>query len=515
MHVSHLRLGTRLALGFGSVLTLGSIIAAFGWSHLATTHEGTLASTQALQRAALALEWTDLTRLNVNRAIALAKGDGVAALAAHFEPLMAATSADITRLQKALEAGVEQDPEARDMLERIGSQRTAYLKMRKEILAGLRAHASDAPAQIDARLLPAADAYVHAIEALREQQRARAASVIAASDTQVAHSQRWLLALAAGALAIGALGAWVLTRSVTVPLRRVAGHAERIAGGDLSGVIEVDARDEVGDVLRGLARMQEALRGLVGEMRTSADSIRLATGEVAEGSRDLSRRTEEQASNLQQTAASMEQLAAAVREGAETARRANAVAVDAAGAAAEGGTVVGRVVGTMEAISASSRRIADIIGVIDGIAFQTNILALNAAVEAARAGEQGRGFAVVASEVRSLAQRSAGAAREIKTLIGTSVEMVETGSKQVHDAGRSVGEIVEQVRRVSELIASISNVGTAQDRDIAQVGAAVRQLDEVTQRNAAMVEESANATSSLDEQAGRLAGLVGRFRIDA
>ncbi|MDE2502721.1 MAG: hypothetical protein KGL18_07075, partial [Burkholderiales bacterium] len=231
MRFSDLKLGTRLTLGLGAVLALGTLIAAVGWTQLAASRAGALASARALQRASLALEWTDLTRLNINRAIALAKGQGAPALAPHFEPLMNATSAAITRLQTALEAGVEQDAAARAMLARIGAQRRAYLGLRRQILAQLKAQAPDAQAQIDARLLPAADAYVHAIEALRDQQRARAEAEIAASNTRVANSQRALLALATAALALGGAGAWLLTRSVTRPLRRVAEHAERIAGG--------------------------------------------------------------------------------------------------------------------------------------------------------------------------------------------------------------------------------------------------------------------------------------------
>jgi methyl-accepting chemotaxis protein len=318
------------------------------------------------------------------------------------------------------------------------------------------------------------------------------------------------IALVAGAL--GALIAWVITRSITAPIREAVQVAETVAGGDLRSKIEVSSRDETGQLLGALKRMNESLVRIVGAVRGNADSVSTASTQIAQGNADLSQRTEEQASNLQQTAASMEQLTATVKQNAETARTASQLATSASGVAAQGGTVVGEVVSTMEDISASSRKIADIIGVIDGIAFQTNILALNAAVEAARAGEQGRGFAVVASEVRSLAQRSANAAKEIKALIGESVEKVQTGSTLVGNAGQTMGEIVNQVKRVSDLISEISAASVEQTQGIGQIGDAVSQLDQVTQQNAALVEESAAAAESLKHQAAQLAQTVSVFK---
>jgi methyl-accepting chemotaxis protein len=316
------------------------------------------------------------------------------------------------------------------------------------------------------------------------------------------------------ALAIGALLAWVITRSITQPVRQALELAETVARGDLTCRVEVTTRDEVGQLLSALQSMNQALVETVSRVRGNADSVATASSQIAQGNVDLSQRTEEQASNLQQTAASMEQLTATVKQNADTARAASQLAQNASGVAGQGGEVVGKVVATMEDISASSRKIADIIGVIDGIAFQTNILALNAAVEAARAGEQGRGFAVVAGEVRSLAQRSAEAAKEIKSLIGASVERVEAGTVLVGDAGRTMGEIVSQVRRVSDLIAEISAASVEQTTGIGQIGDAVSQLDQVTQQNAALVEESA-AAESLKVQAAQLAQAVAFFRLDA
>ncbi|MGQ3050445.1 MAG: methyl-accepting chemotaxis protein [Roseateles sp.] len=324
----------------------------------------------------------------------------------------------------------------------------------------------------------------------------------------------WVMVLgsALAVVAAGLLGLWV-TRSITRPIQRAVDVARTVATGDLGSRIEVDSTDEPGQLLAALRDMNQSLVTVVSTVRASSDSIATGSSQIATGNADLSQRTEEQASNLQQTAASMEELASTVRLTADTAREANSLAGAAREAATRGGEVVGRVVHTMDEISKSSRRISDIIGVIDGIAFQTNILALNAAVEAARAGEQGRGFAVVAGEVRLLAQRSAEAAREIKTLIGESVERVEAGGQLVSDAGASMGDIVDQVRRVADLISEISNATVEQTTGIGQVSEAVGQLDQVTQQNAALVEESAAAAESLKHQASRLVEAVGVFRM--
>jgi methyl-accepting chemotaxis protein len=302
-------------------------------------------------------------------------------------------------------------------------------------------------------------------------------------------------------------------RRITMPLRRALGITHRVASGDLGSQIEVTGSGETAELLGALKGMNDNLVQLVRTVRDSGESIATGSSEIAMGSADLSQRTESQAANLEQTAASMEQLTATVRQNADTARQASEMAAGASEAASQGGVVVGKVVRTMDDITASARKIADIIGVIDGIAFQTNILALNAAVEAARAGEQGRGFAVVASEVRSLAQRSAEAAKQIKALIGESVRNVETGTGLVADAGRSMQDIVAQVQRVSVLINEISASSTEQTGGISQIGHAVAQLDQVTQQNAALVEESSAAAESLKQQAAQLAQVISRFKL--
>lgn len=311
-----------------------------------------------------------------------------------------------------------------------------------------------------------------------------------------------------------AVAAWVM-RSITTSLRDAVSVAGQVAGGDLVTTIVADRHDEMGRLLQALAAMQGSLRKVVGDVRLSVQELSRTSVDIAQGNLDLSRRTEEQASSLEETASSIEELASSVKQNAENARRANQLAAGASGVAAKGGDIVGQVVQRMGAINGSSRKISDIIGVIDGIAFQTNILALNAAVEAARAGEQGRGFAVVAGEVRSLAQRSAEAAKEIKALIVNSVAEIESGSKLVDEAGRTMGEIVSSVKGVTSIMTEITAASQEQSSGIEQVSQAIAQMDHVTQQNAALVEEASAAAESMRQQAARLTDAVAVFRVGA
>ena len=308
--------------------------------------------------------------------------------------------------------------------------------------------------------------------------------------------------------------AWFVSRRIKVALDKAISISEKIADGDLTVNIEVDSQDETGQLLASLKEMNEGLSRIVGEVRSGADSIATATEQIAAGNTDLSQRTEEQASALEETASSMEELTSTVKQNADNAQQANQLSISASGVAVKGGDVINKVVRTMESITDSSRKISDIIGVIDGIAFQTNILALNAAVEAARAGEQGRGFAVVAAEVRSLAQRSAAAAKEIKTLIEDSVNKVQDGSKLVEEAGHTTQEIVTSIKRVTDIMAEISAASLEQSSGIEQVNTAITQMDDVTQQNAALVEQAAAAAGSLEEQAGQMVQVVSRFKLE-
>ncbi|WP_425261410.1 methyl-accepting chemotaxis protein [Rubrivivax sp. RP6-9] len=336
---------------------------------------------------------------------------------------------------------------------------------------------------------------------------------VAAAGAAAQRAEFAITAAAVAAFAAGILLSLFIARGL---LRRVAAASAGVAAmasGNLTHTMRADGRDEIGRLVQDLEAVRERLATSISAVRLASESVRVAAGEIAAGNADLSQRTEQQASSLQQTAASMEQINSTVRNNADTARQANQLATSASAVATQGGEVVGRVVSTMDDISNSSKKIADIIGTIDGIAFQTNILALNAAVEAARAGEQGRGFAVVAGEVRSLAQRSAEAAREIKSLIGASVERVEAGSRLVQDAGTTMNDIVVQVKRVSDLIGEITAATQEQTSGIGQVSGAVSQLDQVTQQNAALVEESAAAAESLKQQAVRLVESVSVFTV--
>jgi methyl-accepting chemotaxis protein len=342
----------------------------------------------------------------------------------------------------------------------------------------------------------------------------QAAKAVEAAQAEYARARFVMFVVGGLAVLLGSVMAWLITRSITGPIGEAVKVAETVAQGDLNSHIEVTSRDETGRLLQALKDMNGSLVRIVSEVRNGTDAIGTASGEIASGNMDLSSRTEQQAGSLEETASSMEELTSTVRQNADNARQANQMALTASEIAARGGQVVSEVVDTMASINASSSKIVDIISVIDGIAFQTNILALNAAVEAARAGEQGRGFAVVASEVRSLAQRSAAAAKEIKGLIDDSVNKVDAGSKLVNQAGNTMKEVVDSVKRVSAIMAEIAAASQEQSAGIEQVNQAITQMDQVTQQNAALVEEAAAAAGSLQEQSGKLAQVVSVFKLD-
>jgi methyl-accepting chemotaxis protein len=471
--------------------------------------EAVESSEQAITRA---VRWKGLTEVVIERTAAGINVPDPAAEKALTERT-AVNSAAINELQQAIQQGLESDAEKQAYNDIIEARRVALGLLTQ--VSAVKA-TGDGAAMLrftEGEFNPAAARLLATLEAfIKVQEQDRDAAIERMHEARFKVAIMGLIA-AAFLLAVAVSLTLLLIRSIVHPLKQTMAVAKAISDGDLTQDLHTHRHDEFGDLLKAFAEMSARLRSLVAEVRGGVDSVSTASNEIANGNQNLSSRTEQTAANLQQTAASMEQLTSNVTQSAETARQANQFALNATQAATRGGEVMGNVVNSMQHISDSSRRISDIIGVIDGIAFQTNILALNAAVEAARAGEQGRGFAVVASEVRNLAHRSAEAAKEIKTLIQRSVESVESGSQQVSEAGTAMQEIVSGVKRVGDLIAEISAAASEQQQGISQVNQAVGNLDQMTQQNAALVEESAAAAGALSQQAGKLGEVVSLFKI--
>ena len=513
--MKNLRIGTRLALGFGVLLVIILATALISLSRLSAVNDTTHTITENLYpkaKAATTLSYLVMDVARITRNLILVSDEkDIASNSAAMDKDLQAITQQVATLERLIVT-----PEGRSLYDRVETTGNAYLAFTADVVALARQNRKDeSAAMLFGPRYATQAAYLSALKDMVAMQDAN----IAAGTENASHAYRnslfMLLGFVLAAVLVGIGYAFYLTRSITTPLRRAVEASDQVASGDLSQPIRVDSTDEVGLLLASLERMQQSLVQTVGTVRSNAEGVATASSEIAQGNHDLSGRTESQASALEETAASMEQLGSAVTHNAENAREANRLAQGASSVAVQGGDAVGEVVETMKGINESSRKISEIIGVIDRIAFQTNILALNAAVEAARAGEQGRGFAVVASEVRNLAGRSAEAAKEIKSLISTSVERVQQGTEQVNKAGTTMGEVVASIRRVTEIIGEISSASSQQSAGVSQVGEAVTRMDQVTQQNAALVEEMAAAASSLKSQADDMVQAVAAFKLDA
>ena len=514
MFLSNISIGKRLAVVIGVILALSltsSVLAVLKLRQLGEEINAMVEKNIKTERAGA--DWLRHTTAGVQRAAAIAKSSD-ASLISYFAPATAAAIKDTNDLQKFIEGQMD-TPEKKAVYDKVGELRKAYLAAREEVSkAKLAGDIEGANRIFNERFEPTSRSYLAGVQQMVDAERVQLDAAAERSKEMRASTSLMLVVFGALSLGLGLVLAWLLVRSITHPLRRAVEVAEAVAAGDLTSRIDVTTKDETGQLMHALKGMNGSLAKVVGEVRHGTDAIATASGQIAAGNQDLSSRTEEQASSLEQTAASMEELTSTVKQNADNARQANQLAVSASEVAVRGGGVVSQVVDTMGSINSSSKKIVDIIGVIDGIAFQTNILALNAAVEAARAGEQGRGFAVVASEVRNLAQRSGAAAKEIKGLIDDSVDKVEAGSRQVAEAGRTMDEIVDSVKRVTDIMGEITAASQEQSTGIEQVNQAIAQMDQVTQQNAALVEEAAAAAQSMQEQAASLVGAVSVFRLE-
>ncbi|WP_241059298.1 methyl-accepting chemotaxis protein [Achromobacter xylosoxidans] len=508
-----LSIGTRLSLGFGTVLAL--LLALTGLSQYELTHIG------GINRAITEQTWAKANAINIIDVTTRANARANLELIVNTDPRTAETLfARIDTNRKTIDQALEtlrplfRTEDERQKLRLLEDVRGRYVKSFQGVGALLKRGERDAARQrLLEETLPLLDGLQDRVIEISRIQSAEMVDAGADSQRVIDNAGMLNLILSGLAVVLGGLFAWRVSKSITAPLAQAVSVAETVARGDLGQPIHAVTRDETGRLLRALHDMQDKLAGAVRTIRAGSETISSAAGQIAAGNTDLSSRTEEQAASLEETAASMEELASTVKQNADNARQANQLAASASEVAQRGGAVVSAVVSTMGDISASSRKISEIVSVIDGIAFQTNILALNAAVEAARAGEQGKGFAVVAGEVRSLAQRSAQAAREVKTLIEASVSKVAEGAGQAENAGTTMQEVVASVKRVTDIMGEIAAASQEQASGIEQVNRAVSQMDEVTQQNAALVEEAAAAAGSMQDQAHALVRAVGVFRL--
>ncbi|RZI42831.1 HAMP domain-containing protein [Herbaspirillum sp. HC18] len=513
MNLNRLRIGQRLALGFGVVTALLVMLAGLAYLRISSlTDEVDLMVKDRYPKTVLAnkikseLDESIRSMLNV---LVMNDADQIKKELANIDGRNKSIDAAIDKLNTILT-----DEKGRAQVKTIAELRDKFLPAQKKFVALVNDDKKDeAMIKLMFSVRPLQGKYFEQLDAFIKYQDAEMAQAGADSNDAARRTEFMIMALALVAVALSILVGFLTTRRITGPLNEAVGVAKRVAGGDLTSEIRIKTHDETGELMDALQHMNQSLSKIVGEVRHGTETIASASREIATGNMDLSHHTQEQAGALQQTAASMGLLTQTVRQNADNAREANQLAATASHIAEKGGAVVSQVVQTMGSINESSRKIVDIIGVIDGIAFQTNILALNAAVEAARAGEQGRGFAVVASEVRSLAQRSASAAKEIKALISDSVEKVDTGARLVDEAGSTMNEVVASVKRVTGIMSEITAANQEQSTSIEQLNQMVGQMDGVTQQNAALVEEAAASAESMQKQAATLSELVSVFKL--
>ena len=508
----NLAIRKRLLLGFAVVLVCslaGTGIGIMRLNAVATSTRQLLDEPLTTER--YVSDWYRYVYSGIRRSLAIAKNSD-ATLATFFAAEVKDSTVQSARLQNLIEPQIN-TPEKKALWAELQTLRKQYLSVRDESIALKKdGKIDEVSALVDNKYVPVANAYSDKIQQLQNVERDEINRTAANIEDIYKTSRNLMLVLAALTVMFVIVCAWLLANSITVPLAKAVQLARQVAQGDLTADIDSGSTDETGQLLDALRDMNANLSGLVSGVRGSTETITVAAQEIAAGNADLSSRTESQASSLEETSSSMEELTSTVRQNADNARQANQLVISASGVAVKGGAVVSQVVDTMNGIKDSSRKIADIIGVIDGIAFQTNILALNAAVEAARAGEQGRGFAVVATEVRNLAQRSASAAKEIKTLIVDSVAQVDQGSKLVDEAGRTMSDIMSSVQHVADIMSEISAASREQSEGIEQVNVAITQMDEMTQQNAALVEQAAAAAESMEEQAQALTQSISVFK---
>ena len=512
MSMSNVKVSTRLSLGFGAILLIMLALTAIGIWRMQVISDVMVTMTQQDNlRLQETMRWRENREKNWIRTRAMLL-NASPQFNAIWEPEIAATSAAISEGQKKIESLLRIEEDIR-LFKGLDSHRAAYRNLRTALMQQ-SANGDHVADRVESELKPLDDAYDQALGQFADHQLKVYTETRETALAQVRQSQIMLASVAGITLLLGIWGAWALGRSITRPLHQAVGIADEIAHGNLTQSFTISGRDETATLLTSLHEMQAKLASIVAGVRQNADSVANASAEIAQGNNDLSARTEQQASALEQTAASMEQLGATVRQNADNAAQANQLAMNANEVANQSGGVVEQMVSTMREIEDSGQRIAAIIGVIDSIAFQTNILALNAAVEAARAGEQGRGFAVVASEVRALAGRSAEAAKEIKTLIDTSVQRVGHGTQLADQAGHSMQEMINAIGRVTDIMAEISAASREQSSGVSQVGEAITQMDRTTQQNAALVEESAAAADNLRSQAVQLVQAMAFFQVN-